>query len=202
MQIQLFDGDISVEYYALVCQDKVVGIDLETSGLAWEKDKIAICQLHSQNSGVAIVRISQSPPDLVCRIIASQEIRKIFHFAVFDLRFMRKNWLVESANVVCTKVASKIIDPSGEHSLQGLLRLYLGINIDKSTRISNWFASELTEEQISYAAGDVMYLSDLYICLSNIVKIHGLGNLLDLSSGFIPVQVELDIMGISELFEY
>jgi len=200
--VRFFDGDISPEYFNLVYHDKIVSVDLETSGLDWSKDKIAICQLHSHRAGVAVVKIDQKAPALISDLISSRTIKKIFHFAVFDLRFMYKHWQVRSNNIVCTKIASKIIDSSGEHSLQGLLRSYLGIYIDKSARLSNWFATELSDEQINYAVRDVIYLADLYKCLSKAIKNHGSEKLLRQANRFIPVQVELDVMGVSDVFEY
>ncbi len=202
--IVLYDHDIPNQYFDCVCKAKVVAWDIETSGLDWRNDRIGICQLHALNEPVAIIKVSDIPPKKLQSLLSDASVRKVFHHAMFDLRFMSYHWKVLPQNIACTKIASKLLDIKNEskHSLQSVLKQYLGIVIDKNERLSNWLFGELTKEQISYAAKDTMYLLSLLDVLESKLESNGLIELAHVCFAYIPTRVRLDILGYGDIYSY
>lgn len=197
--------DISQATFERLRDDGRVAWDIETSGLDWRREQIGTCQLYSSSTGTIIVQVGRKRPELLCALLARQDVLKIFHHAPFDLRFMVSHWKADVRSVVCTKVASKILSPglpSEDHSLKGLLRTRLGIEIQKDQRLSNWLASDLSFDQISYAANDVVHLLSLYDKLVELLQSADLGQLYQQCCSFLPARVALDLDGRGDVFAY
>src|SRR5688572_22081989 len=97
-----------------------VAWDIETTGLDWDSDRIATCQIYSVDTGPIIVQLNGHVPTQLCGLLRDEQVVKVFHHAPFDLRFMRAQWGVQARNVKCTKIASKLLFPtlpSEAHSL-------------------------------------------------------------------------------------
>lgn len=202
--IVLYKDDISNQYVECIRKVKIVAWDTETSGLDWRKDRIGICQLHTTDKPVAIVKIGDTVPARLRSLLSDSSIKKIFHHATFDLRFMSYHWKVLPQNVVCTKIASKLLDPNNrnKHTLEFLLKRYLGVVISKRERLSDWLSNKLTEEQVAYAAKDVMYLRSLLDVLENELEAKGLIELANACFAHIPARVQLDILGYGDMYSY
>jgi len=211
MQIECVDGksvtiqvgDLSKEETELATKKGEIGWDIETTGLDWQVATICTCQLSIGAEKIIIVKTNEHRPGNLCNLLQNSQIKKVFHHATFDLRFMAYKWEANALNVACTKIASKLLYPKRkDHSLKSLLKEYFGICIDKNERMSNWLSDELTTEQVSYAARDVMYLIPLLMELEKKLKTK---KLLDLSKAcfeHIPTRVQLDINKYGDVYQY
>jgi ribonuclease D len=200
----LCSGDIDEATASDLESAGVISWDIETSGLDWRYDKIATCQLHNDEIGSVLVKTDGIPTRLRS-LIENPSILKIFHHAMFDLRFLQHQWGAKPANIACTKIASKLIYRdlgASAHSLKPLLKRTLGVDIDKSEQLSNWTVDTLTESQLRYAINDVIYLKPLLELLS--ARINSSGNLSLMEGCFahLPTRVELDLLGYEDVFTY
>lgn len=203
--IRVVDGDLSEELLNAACAATVAAVDIETSGLDWGADDIASVQVSVPDRVIEIVRVEgdEIPFGLVS-LLQSREVLKVFHHAMFDLRFLRRVWGVIPTRVSCTKVASKIADPEAliGHSLIDLLDHYLGVRIDKTEQLSDWSSAVLSSAQVQYAANDVRYLPELlYAILSDLRQEH-LEDLALRCFEHIPTRVELEVRGLRDVFTY
>ncbi len=207
-EIILCSKDLPLSYFKIIFSNEVVACDIETSGLDFKSDRIATCQLYTPNKKNQIYIINQisNTPIVLLKTLNSLKIQKIFHHAMFDLRFMCFHWESEPKNVFCTKIASKLLDKEKkyEHHLTDLLERYLNIKIKKDQTKSNWFTEKLTSEQLDYAANDVYYLVELF----NILKIslkqkpRDLWNLGQNCFNHIPTRVRLEVLGYDDIYQY
>jgi ribonuclease D len=183
-----------------------VGIDTETSGLNWSSEELGLVQVFiSELNTVYLIRPQQEPPENLIRILESPQWIKVFHFALFDLRFLASRWTFDPSNIRCTKIASKLLSPTQEkHSLANLLETHLNVKLSKesSIRTSDWTAEDLSEEQLRYAAHDALYLPRLFDKLDDKLITAGRGALAEQCFSFIPTQLRADLMGINDLFGY
>lgn len=183
----------------------LIAWDIETSGLDWKKNKIATCQIFVPDCDVYVVQLNgavQAPMNLRS-LLSDPDVLKIFHHAMFDLRFMAFNWGVNARNVACTKIASRLLDPlENDHSLKRILQKYLSVQIDKEPRVSNWLIKTLTPEQLDYAARDVLYLPRLFADLRARLKLSQRWPLAEESFEFLPIRVQLDLLGAGDVFRY
>jgi ribonuclease D len=204
-RIPLLEGDVPRVYVDAGREYKCVAWDIETSGLDWRSEKIGLCQISVKEQGVAVVKIVNNKVPRNLRVLLEDpSIQKVFHHAMFDLRFMSYHWRAVPANIVCTKIASKLLDPSQTqgHTLAILLQRYLGIVLDKSKRKSDWLAWGLSQDQLAYAGEDVIHLPALFTVLMNELNARRLSDLAKRCFAHIPTQVQLDICGYSDVYGY
>jgi ribonuclease D len=204
--IEVFKGDLPDEFAMDLTLAGVVAWDVETTGLDWRRDRLGTCQLHSPGVGTAIVMVNDEVPQRLINQLENPNVTKVFHHAPFDLRFLMSTWSVEPTSVRCTKVASKLLNPSvsnAEHSLQFLLAQHLGVELDKGpTRTSDWRSKNLSAEQIAYAANDVTYLLPLAEILTSLLKARDLSTLYSACCKFLPTRVALELGEYPDVFAY
>jgi ribonuclease D len=183
----------------------VVGWDIETSGLAWNKDQIATCQIFVPSFDVSLIQFNGSveTPSNLRYLMEDSRVLKIFHHAMFDLRFMAFHWRLRPRNVACTKISSKLLEPlEVDHSLQRTLKKYLNVCIEKESRASDWLKDDLSKQQVNYAVGDVIHLPQLYALLKQRLELCNRWYLATESFEYLPTRVELDILGAGDVFSY
>jgi len=205
-KLRICADDISEELlYAIEC-DGSVACDIETSGLNWKTEKIGTCQLFSPSTGAVLIRIPHDNrvPDNLVHLLETNRIRKVFHHAMFDLRFMSYHWNTVPSNVACTKIVSKLLFPQAEysHSLSVLLKEHLDFQIDKSQQTSNWLSKRLTEKQIRYAVADVVHLLKLFDRLKHLAQSREMLDLVEAAFAHIPTRVRLEILGYQDIYTY
>ena len=204
-EIPLLVGDVPKVFVEAGRECGSVAWDIETSGLDWRSERIGLCQIWVPLQGLGIVKIKKNrKPRNLMTILEDPSIRKIFHHAMFDLRFLCYHWNVLAANIVCTKIASKLLDPgrTQNHTLAGLLKNYLDVTIDKSKRKSDWLSWALSQDQMAYAGEDVIHLPKLFDALTTDLKARGLSELADRCFAHIPAQVQLEIKGYKDIYGY
>lgn len=198
-------GDIDRSFSLEATTAGSVAWDIETSGLDWRTARIGTVQVGLSTGESAIVQIDDAhlPANLIT-MLEAPELRKIFHFAPFDLGFMVSAWSARPQHVVCTKVLAKIVSPgASSFSLKDLLERELGVRISKSpVRTSDWGAEELTPDQIAYASNDVRYLHELFDALMQKAVAAGVADLAQRSFDYLPVRVLTDLRGAGDIFDY
>ena len=175
----------------------VVAVDTETMGLDPRRDRLCLVQLSAGDGNAHLVQIS--PGAAASRLEALLEapgVLKIFHFARFDLAALYRRFNVVCAPVYCTKVASKLVRTYADrHGLKELCKELLNVDISKQQQSSDWGAAELTNEQLKYAASDVLYLHRLRRALDGMLEREGRRHLAAACFSFLPRRAELDLLG-------
>jgi len=131
-------------------------------------------------------------------------VKKIFHHAMFDLRFMVYRWHVVPETIACTKIAAKILDRENteSHSLKALAERYLGVVLDKTEQTSDWLAVHLSRDQLVYAARDVIYLPALLDTLEQELRNRDLLSLAHSCFAHVATRVQLDVLGYGDIYTY
>src|SRR6056297_367605 len=180
---------------------QVVAIDCETMGLNPHRDRLCVVQLSGGDGDAHIVQVVQGQtraPNLE-RLLADNEILKLFHFGRFDIAALLNALGVRAEPVYCTKIASKLIRTyTDRHGLKNLLEELLEIDISKQQQMSDWGAEVLTEAQLAYAASDVLYLHRLREVLDARLAREGRTALAAECFRFLPARAELDLAGWPE----
>ena len=117
---------------------------------------------------------------------------------------MKCNLGINTKNIFCTKIASKLARTyTNKHGLKDLINELLGIELDKSSQSSDWGSNEdLTTKQIDYAANDVRYLIKAMHKLKIILKREGRYELAKKCFEAVPIHSELDILKFSNIFDH
>lgn len=161
---ELGNQDISKELMEYFEITGYVCVDTETTGLDYLKDDLCTIQLYAEEMGVILQFDKVVYYNNLKKLFLSNNIVKIFHNAVFDVSFLMENLKIEEFNnIVCTRIASKIVNGlKHNNSLKPLLKEYLNVEISKKQQLSDWSQEVLTEEQKEYAMNDVRYLKLLW----------------------------------------
>ena len=179
----------------------VVAVDTETMGLRPGRDRLCLVQLSAGDGTAHLVQLRQdsyAAPNLV-RLLGDTERLKLFHFARFDLAVLKAYLDVDCRPVWCTKIASKLVRTfTDRHGLRDLCRDLIDVDISKQQQSSDWGAETLTREQMSYAAGDVLYLHRLKERLEEMLEREGRLALAESCFDFLPTRAALDLAGWPE----
>jgi ribonuclease D len=199
-------GDLSPEDVESLETSRFTAWDIETSGLDYRSEHIGTVQVADSTGRTWIVKVNPGTrPDILCAILSDASKRKVFHYAPFDLGFLRYHWSARARNVACTKVLDRLVEPEAtSHSLKDVLWRELNVSLPKeeSIRRSDWDALELSPDQLNYAAGDVAHLLPLYEHLMDRAVRQGVSRLAEESFEYLPVRVETELMGLADLFAY
>ena len=79
--------------------------------------------------------------------------------------------------------------------LKDLCRELLGVDLSKQQQTSDWGAETLTEEQLTYAASDVLHLHALKTKLDALLAREGRSELAQAAFNFLPSRARLDVAG-------
>lgn len=138
-----------------------VAVDTETMGLNPLRDRLCLVQLSAGNGQAHLVQIAQgqtTAPNLQ-KLLENPEITKIFHFARFDVAALKNGLSINVRPVYCTKIASRLVRTfTDRHGLKDLIKDLLDVDLKKEQQSSDWGAGKLTQDQMIYAASDVLYL--------------------------------------------
>lgn len=195
--VELYQGDLPPGRLT----GRIVAIDTETMGLDPHRDRLCLVQLSEGDGNAVLVQLSgrYDAPELK-RLLADESVLKIFHFGRFDMAVLKHYLGVMPRPVYCTKVASKLARTfTDRHSLKDLCKELLGIELSKQQQSSDWGAPELTQEQLTYAASDVLHLHALREKLDAMLKREGREGLARACFEFLPTRAELDLRGWSEI---
>ena len=188
----------------------VVAIDSETMGLHIGRDRLCVVQLSSGNGAAHLVQMPASGRDgrlsapNLARLLTDPARLKLFHFARFDVAILMHTLGVTTAPVYCTKIASKLVRTyTDRHGLKDLVRELLGVDLSKQQQSSDWGGAVLSEEQVAYAASDVLHLHQLKAKLDEMLTREGRMGLAEACFRFLPTRAALDIQGWPEdIFEH
>ena len=179
-----------------------IAVDTETTGLSLVRDRLCLIQISSGDNNCHIIKFdvdffknNKSPTNLVT-LLTDKKIEKIFHFARFDLAIIKKFLKIKCENIFCTKIASRLVRTyTDKHGLRELCKELLDIDLNKSQQSSDWSAEILSENQLKYAASDVLYLASIKKKLLVMLKREGRIELALRIFEFLDTRIELDILG-------
>ncbi len=179
-----------------------VAVDSETMGLDPLRDRLCLVQLSAGDGVCHLVQFrgdDYSAPRLKA-LLADPGVTKLFHFARFDLAAIQHYLGVTCGPVYCTKIASRLARTfTDRHGLKDLCRDLLGVEISKQMQSSDWGAAELSDEQLRYAASDVLYLHRLREALDSMLEREGRAGLARACFEFLPARAALDLAGWSDV---
>lgn len=109
----------------------------------------------------------------------NDEVLKVFHAGGQDVEIIVNMSSKTPQPVFDTQIAMMAISQSEQIGYANLVDHWLGIQIDKGARFTDWSRRPLTDRQIEYAIGDVTHLSKIFPkILKKLIKT-GRGNWLD-----------------------
>ena len=186
-----------------------IAIDTEATGLKIpERDKLSLIQICGEDGEVYIIqpdRNNYKAPNLVS-LLENEKILKIGHFLRFDKNALEYFLKCKMKNIFDTKIASKIVRTyTDQHGLKNLVFEFCNKSLDKRQGSSDWNKDieELTDKQLEYAAGDVIYLHKIKTQLEKMLVREKRMDLFNRCISFLDTRIELDQNGFKfDIFEH
>lgn len=192
-----------------------VAVDTETMGLSTHRDRLCLVQMSAGDGTCHMVQF----PHEVCRagldgtceapnlqkLLVDPAVTKLFHYARFDVGMLYRYLGVVTEPIYCTKIASRLVRTyTDRHGLKDLCREILGVDMSKEQQSSDWGATELTPEQLTYAASDVIYLHKLRRRLNEMLEREGRTEIAEACFRFVGFRARLDLEGWADedIFAY
>lgn len=201
--MKVFDGDLDYQIGKRLQKADSISIDTETDGLDYRKDKLRLVQVCTNDGRVYMVRNPIPGSINLSLVLLSIISTKIFHHAAFDLRFLKAGLRIETqGKIECTKTLMKIIHPEMKSGLGTATSRLFGIHLNKMAfNHGHWHDEELTREQLSYAANDVLYLPKL------LKKLKQDASWADIAKYWramkvIPEKAFMEVEGYTDLWDY
>jgi ribonuclease D len=203
MSIHLHRGDLPAD----VSFSGIVAIDTEAMGLHPHRDRLCLVQLSAGDGVCHLVQFAPGQYDAprLRALLADPAVLKLFHFGRFDIALMKHYLGVLAAPVWCTKIASKLTRTfTDRHGLKDLCKELIGVEVSKQQQSSDWGAEDLSDEQLRYAASDVLHLHALREKLAEMLAREGRTEMAAKCFEFLPMRAELDLAGWPEqdIFEH
>ena len=178
-----------------------VAIDTETLGLNPLRDRLCLVQLSGSDGSAHLVQLDPATYDAprLKALLADPAVLKIFHFARFDLAVIQQYLGVMVTPVYCTKIVSKLVRTyTDRHGLKDITAELLGIELSKQQQSSDWGQPTLTQQQLAYAASDVLHLHALKARLDGMLARENRTDLAEACFRFLPSRARLDLDGWPE----
>jgi ribonuclease D len=105
-------------------------------------------------------------------VLADPKVEKVFHAARQDLEIFN-NLGVMPAPLFDSQIAAMAAGFGEQVAYDALVRQMLKVELDKSSRFTDWARRPLTQSQFDYALADVTYLAKLYPKLRDRLEAEG-----------------------------
>ncbi len=194
MSAQVFHGIQhldKIETAASVC------FDTETLQLQPERGKLRLLQLGSgaRNTVVLIdcFELDKSEWVKLRRFFGSPVRYWLAHNAVFDLGWLQEHDIYPHGWVRCSMLASRLLTngmPFPKHGLANVVKRYLDTELSKEQQRSDW-SGALSNEQLDYAANDVVALMNLDEILDHKIRINRLTKAYSLECRALPAMAQM-----------
>lgn len=198
MTIKLYEGDLP-EHIDL---GDMIAVDTEAMGLNNLRDRLCLVQLSSGDGNAHLVRFEKGQYDAphLKKQLADPKRLKLFHFARFDIAIIKHYLGIECTPLYCTRTASRLCRTfTDKHGLAFLCKDLLDIDLKKQQQTSDWGAAELNEEQLLYAANDVLYLHALKEKLDDMLAREGRAELAQKTFECLMTRAALDLEGWADV---
>jgi len=99
---------------------------------------------------------------LLALLVDNEDVLKVFHAGGQDVEIIYNLTGKTPHPIFDTQIAMMAISQSEQIGYSNLVESWLGLQIDKGARFTDWSRRPLTERQIEYAIGDVTHLSKIF----------------------------------------
>lgn len=139
-----------------------LAVDTEFVGEKYYFPKLEVLQI-SDGEEIYLIDIPMIK-DLrpLANLLGNQRVLKIFHAADQDLPILKRALGEEPVPVFDTQIAASLLGRGAQISLANLVREITGERMSSKQSTSDWSQRPLSDDQLVYAAYDVLYLHRLH----------------------------------------
>ena len=147
----------------ILCEFNVIAIDTEFIRESTYYPQLCLIQLAAGDHCFAIDPLSNKIElNALFKMLVNKDILKVFHAGRQDIEiFVHLTGSIPEP-IFDTQIAAMVVGLGDQAGYDKLVQHYLDIEIDKSSRFTDWSARPLSERQLEYALDDVIHLAAIY----------------------------------------
>jgi len=144
-------------------QAEILSIDTEYDSFRYFREKLCLIQIHSNHTTYIFDPLDNLNLSFLGKYFDNQQVVKVLHAADNDIRLLKRDYKFNFRNIFDTHRAALLLGFK-QLSLEKMIKEFADVELKKNKKIqrSPWDNRPLTEEQLQYAAQDVIYLPILY----------------------------------------
>jgi ribonuclease D len=135
-----------------------LGLDTEFMPEGRYRPLLCLVQIAVAGEVAVLDPLDGIDPAPLAAVLADPAVEIVLHAGRQDVAILRREWKTTFTHVFDTQVAAGFAGFSAQAGYNGLLHDVLRIRLPKTASFTRWDARPLTEEQLSYARGDVEHL--------------------------------------------
>jgi ribonuclease D len=174
------DTETLVALCARLAQADFVTVDTEFMRESTYYPDLCLVQVASPTEAAAI---DPKAPDLdlapLLKLLVEDDVLKVFHAGGQDLEIIYNLTGKTPSPLFDTQIAAMALGLGEQIGYTNLVAAYLGIQVDKGARFTDWARRPLNDRQLDYAIGDVTHLATLFPKMVDKLRRTGRGAWLD-----------------------
>jgi ribonuclease D len=153
----------------------MIGVDTEYDSFRYFREILCLIQVSTDSMVYLFDPLIGLDLSFLGEVFSDRRVLKVLHACDNDIRLLNRDFGFEFAHIFDTHRAAALLG-SSLLSLPSILKEYLDLELKKEKKIqrSRWDIRPLTEEQLYYAARDVIFLIPLYRKLDEELRTGGL----------------------------
>jgi DNA polymerase I-like protein with 3'-5' exonuclease and polymerase domains len=186
----------------LLAQERIVGIDTETTGLDPHTCQLLLLQISTLDK-VFIVDCKRVVPLALKPMLENPQILKVAQNAKFEYEMLKQQVGITVAGMFDTMLAERLVTAGvgREISLKAISQKYIGATLDKSVResfhkLGSNGDAYLAPEQLHYAARDAFIMIPIYRLQQIELKKHKLLQVAELEFRCIAAVGDMELAGV------
>ncbi|WP_336964867.1 ribonuclease D [Sphingobium aquiterrae] len=183
MQIHplITDSKTLAQFCARIAQSPYIAVDTEFMRENSYWPDLCLVQIADANEAAAIdpkaPGLDMTP--MLDLFVANDDVLKVFHAGGQDLEIIFNMTGKTPFPMFDTQIAAMALGLGEQIGYGNLVDAWLGVNLDKGARFTDWGRRPLDKRQIDYAIGDVTYLIQIFPMMLAELKKTGRGGWLD-----------------------
>jgi ribonuclease D len=169
------------EFCARLAKSNFVAVDTEFMRENTYYPELCLVQMADENEAAAIdpkaPGLDMTPMlELICN---NEDVLKVFHAGGQDIEIFYNLTGKTPHPLFDTQIAAMALGQGEQVGYSNLVELWIGLQLDKGARFTDWSRRPLDKRQIDYAIGDVTHLSTIFPMMLEKLVSTGRGGWLD-----------------------
>lgn len=169
------------EFCARLSKSNFVAVDTEFMRENTYYPELCLVQMADENEAAAIdpmaSGLDMTPMlELICN---NEDVLKVFHAGGQDIEIFYNLTGKTPHPLFDTQIAAMALGQGEQIGYSNLVELWIGLQLDKGARFTDWSRRPLDKRQIDYAIGDVTHLSTIFPMMLEKLVSTGRGGWLD-----------------------
>jgi ribonuclease D len=163
------DSATLAELCARLAKSRFVAVDTEFMRENTFWPELCLIQIADENEAAAIDPMAEGIDlaPLLELLVSNEDVLKVFHAGGQDVEIVYNLTGTTPHPLFDTQIAAMALGQGEQVGYSNLVESWLGINLDKGARFTDWARRPLDKRQIDYAIGDVTHLAKIFPMMMN-----------------------------------